>query len=74
MSSIAMSVFLDSEPGELVELPHAGTGLEHPLVFDSAAREIQHLAAEGRAEVVQQTVRQLGTDTLIEELTFKRLV
>jgi len=74
MSSIAMAVFLDSIPGDLVELPHAGTGLEHPLVFDSAAREIHHLAAEGRAEVVKQTVRQTGEDTLIQDITFKRLI
>jgi hypothetical protein len=73
MSSIAMAVFLDSTPGELVELPHAGSGLEHPLVFDSAAREIQQLAADGRVEVTQQRVKTVGKETLIEDLQFRRL-
>ncbi len=73
MSSIAMTMFLDSSPGELVDLPHAGSGLEHPLVFDSAAREIQQLAADGRVEVVQQRVTAVGNETLIEDLRFRRL-
>ena len=73
MSSIAMTMFLDSSPGELVDLPHAGSGLEHPLVFDSAAREIQQLAADGRAEVVQQRVSTVGDESLIEELRFRRI-
>lgn len=73
MSSIALTVFLDSEPGELIDLPQAGSGLEHPLVFDSAAREIHHLAAEGRAEVIQQSTREIGGQTLIGALQFRRL-
>ncbi|MDH0867582.1 hypothetical protein [Mitsuaria sp. GD03876] len=73
MSSIAMTMFLDSSPGELIDLPHAGSGLEHPLVFDSAAREIQQLAADGRVEVIQQRTKTVGPDTLIEELQFRRL-
>jgi hypothetical protein len=73
MSSIAMTMFLDSSPGELVDLPHAGSALEHPLVFDSAAREIHQLAADGRVEVVQQQVKTVGEDTLIEELRFRRI-
>ncbi len=74
MTSIAMNVFLDSSPGELVDLPHAGSGLEHPLVFDSAAQEIHRLAAEGRAEVVQQRVDRSGDDPIIRDLRFRRLV
>ncbi|WP_431257008.1 hypothetical protein ACQ859_19315 [Roseateles chitinivorans] len=74
MSSIAMTMFLDSTPGELVDLPHAGSALEHPLVFDSAAREIQQLAADGRAEVIQQRVSTVGDKSLIEELRFRRIV
>ncbi|WP_416763011.1 hypothetical protein ACNI65_10955 [Roseateles sp. So40a] len=68
-----MTMFLDSSPGELVDLPHAGSGLEHPLVFDSAAKEIQQLAVEGRVEVVQQRVTAVGDETLIEDLRFRRL-
>lgn len=73
MSSIAMNLFLDSSPGDLVDLPHAGSSLEHPLVFDSAAKEIQRLAADGRVEVVQQRVKTIGDATLIDELQFRRI-
>ncbi|UXH78393.1 hypothetical protein [Roseateles amylovorans] len=73
MTSIAMNVFLDSSPGELVDLPHAGSGLEHPLVFNSAAQEIHRLAAEGRAVVVQQRLDRVGEDPLICDLRFRRL-
>ena len=73
MGSIAMSLFLDSELGEITELPHAGTALEHPLVFDSAAREVRALAAEGRAEIVHERVAQFGSETRIDELRFRRL-
>ena len=48
MSSIAMDFFLDSSPGELVRLPHAGSALEHPLVYDRAAREIHDLVGQGQ--------------------------
>ena len=74
MNSLAMALFLDSSPGELVELPHAGSALEHPLVFDRVARDIQKLADQGRVEVVRQTVTTEGDGTLIEDLQFRRLV
>lgn len=74
MNSLAMELFLDSSPGELVELPHAGSALEHPLVFDRVARDIQKLADQGRVEVVRQTVTTEGDGTLIEDLQFRRLV
>jgi hypothetical protein len=37
-------VYLDSELGVDQDLPHAGSALEHPLVFDDAARELKQLA------------------------------
>lgn len=73
MTTIAMEMFLDSMPGELTRLPHAGSGLEHPLVFDLAAREIHQLADAGRAEVVQERQQRINGETLISELSFKRL-
>ncbi|MBO9687462.1 hypothetical protein [Roseateles chitosanitabidus] len=74
MNSLAMDLFLDSSPGELVELPHAGSALEHPLVFDRVARDIQRLAADGRLEVVRQTVTTEGDGSLIQDLQFRRLL
>jgi hypothetical protein len=70
MPSIAMSTFLDSELGEVSELPRAGSALEHPLVFDSAARELQALAQQGRIEIVQE---RRASEGLIDRLLFRRL-
>lgn len=74
MNSLAMDLFLDSSPGELVELPHVGSALEHPLVFDRVARDIQKLAADGRVEVVRQTVTTASDGVLIQDLQFRRLL
>lgn len=73
MGSIAMSVFLDSEFGAETELPKAGGSLEHPLVFDSSAREFHALAKLGRVEILQQQVVHRGGETLIDQLRFRRL-
>ncbi|MBV8503251.1 MAG: hypothetical protein JO006_16225 [Paucibacter sp.] len=74
MSSIAMSVFLESEFGEVTELPHAGSALEHPLVFDSTARDLHILARQGRVEIVHEHhAPGPGGDRLIDQLHFRRL-
>lgn len=73
MWSIARTVFMDSEMGVPTELPHAGSALEHPLVFDRAAQEIKDLARQGRAEILSERVVQSDGDTLTAQLTFKRL-
>lgn len=70
MASIAQSLFCDSELGVVTELPHAGSALEHPLVFDSSARELRSLAAQGKVEIVHEHV---SKDRLIDELRFRRL-
>ncbi len=73
MGSIAMSLFLDSELGADTELPHAGCALEHPLVFDDAAREFHALAAQGRVEILQEHVVPAAGGGLIDRLRFRRL-
>jgi len=73
MGSIAHSVFMDSELGVATELPHAGSTLEHPLVFDSAAREIQGLARRGLAEILSEHASQVLGESLITRMVFKRL-
>ncbi|MDY0748035.1 hypothetical protein SNE35_26280 [Paucibacter sp. R3-3] len=69
-----MDAYLDSGFGEITELPRAGSALEHPLVFDSAARELQKLAAQGRLEIIDEH-RQPAADGngLIDRLRFRRL-
>jgi len=74
MPSLAMTTFLDSQFDEVTELPHAGSALEHPLVFDSVAQELKTLASQGRLEIVDEH-RQPSQDGtgLIDRLRFRRL-
>ena len=74
MGSIAMSVFLDSEFGAITELRSTGSALEHPLVFDSVARDIQALAVQGRVEILQRRVSEFDGELLIDRLHFRRLM
>ncbi|MDC6166600.1 hypothetical protein [Paucibacter sp. XJ19-41] len=73
MASIAMSVFLDSELGAVSDLPHAGSALEHPLVFDSTAREFREFEMQGKVEILHERQRRVGDETLIDHLRFRRL-
>jgi len=75
MKSFAMSMFLDSELGAETELPHAGSALEHPLVFDRVARDLRELAAQGRLEITHEHQNGPGGegDGLIDQLRFRRL-
>lgn len=73
MGTIAMSVFLESEFGADIELPNAGSSLEHPLVFDSTAREFHALAEQGRVLIVHEHVANVGGESLIDQLRFRRL-
>lgn len=70
MGTIAESLYRDSEHGALQELPRAGTALEHPLVYDSTARELQQLAQKGVVEIVEHHVSRVG---LIDRLRFRRI-
>jgi hypothetical protein len=73
MRTLARSVYLDSELGVDQELPHAGSALENPLVFDDAAREIKQLADEGLVEIVAEHRRETMVGTLIDRLMFRRV-
>ena len=69
MRTLARTVYLDSQLGVDSELPRAGSALEHPLVYDDAAREIKRLADEGLVEIVDERRR----DSLIDWLCFRRI-
>jgi hypothetical protein len=73
MRTLARSVYLDSQFGVEQELPHAGSALEHPLVFDDAARELKMMAEQGLIEIVGEHSAQRADEMLIDRLTFKRL-
>lgn len=73
MRTLAQALYLDSEYGVLQELPHAGSALEHPLVFDSAARELKEMADRGMVEIVSEHRHESGAESLIDKLQFRRL-
>lgn len=73
MQTLAHSAYLDSSFGESFDLPHAGSALENPFVYDAAAREIKELADRGLVKIVKERVIRLGEEQLIGDLSFKRV-
>jgi hypothetical protein len=73
MPTLAHAAYLDSSFGAVSELPHAGSPLENPFVYDDAAREIKQLAERGLVEIVAERTVQFADELLIGHLSFKRL-
>ena len=73
MGTIAEAFYRDSEFGAVLELPKAGTSLEHPLVYDATARDLKRLADKGMLEVVSEHQSQMGDDWLIDGFSFRKL-
>ncbi len=73
MPTLAHAAYLDSSFGAVSELPHAGSSLENPFVYDDAAREIKQLAERGLVEIVDERTVQHADERLIGHLSFKRL-
>lgn len=73
MSSLAVSLFLESDICVDQELPRAGTSLENPLVYDSVAREFRQMARRGLVQIVEERKRGEAEDALIESLRFRRV-
>jgi hypothetical protein len=70
MSPLINRAYLNSEPGALTALVAAGTSLENPYVYDSAARELKILAEKGLVEIAEER----STDeALIGAISFRRL-
>ena len=72
MSSLAQSLFQDSELRVEQELPRAGSALENPFVYDAVAREFVQMARRGLVEIVQER-RSPGSEPLIESLRYRRV-
>jgi hypothetical protein len=51
----------------------AGTGLENPYVYDSAARELKEMADRCLVRTVRERVRRGGSQNLIERIVFSRV-
>lgn len=73
MQTLAESAYLDSQPGVLSELPSAGSALENPFVYDSSAREMKVMAAQGLIKIVEEQRSGGRLGGLISRLTFRRL-
>ena len=73
MRTLAQGLYLDSEFGVSQDLPRAGSTLEHPLVFDSVARELKDMAGKGLVEIVREHRSPRDGEDLIDGLQFRRL-
>jgi hypothetical protein len=71
--TLAQSEYVDSAFGIERELPHAGSALENPYVYDASARELKAMAERGLIEVLTEQSRVIGNEALIGQLSFKRL-
>jgi hypothetical protein len=72
VSTLVRSVYLDSEFGVPTELEAAGTSLENPYVYDSAARELKRMADQGLVKINSE-VRHEPAERLIRRINFTRL-
>ncbi|MBS0446307.1 MAG: hypothetical protein JSR59_10200 [Proteobacteria bacterium] len=73
MSTLVHSAYLDSSLGELTELPSAGTSLENPYVYDSAARELKQMADRGLVRIVDEQAAERSGDQMISRIRFVRV-
>jgi hypothetical protein len=73
MSTLAQTAYLESELGAVHDLPHAGSSLENPFVYDSVARDLKAMADRGMVEIVVERMAAVARDPLIRELSFRRL-
>lgn len=73
MNSLVQTVYLTSEFGVTTDLQAAGTSLENPYVYDSAARELKSMAQEGLVKIVREQVAQGASEPLIEHISFARV-
>ncbi len=73
MHTLAQSVYLESAIDAEQELPHAGSALENPYVFDASARELKAMAAKGLVEILAEHSTRIADDELINRLRFRRL-
>ncbi len=73
MPNVVQSIYLDSQPGALTELDAAGTGLENPYVYDSAAKDLKAMAEQGLVRIASEHVQRTSNGALIASISFERL-
>ena len=73
MQDLVHTVYADSELGVIQELEAAGTTLENPYVYDSAARDLKSMADRGLVRIVHEQVHSGTPEPLIRTISFARL-
>ena len=73
MPNLVDAIYRDSEFGVLTELDAAGTALENPYVYDSAARDLKDMAQQGLVRIAGEQVRCGPSGSLISRISFERL-
>lgn len=73
MSNVTQSYFNESRIGVVNELPHAGSSMEVPWLYDHVANKLCELAAQGMIEVVSKQIESVQGEPLITRFAFKRL-
>jgi hypothetical protein len=73
VTSLVETFYLDSEFGVPTELAAAGTALENPYVYDSAARDLKAMAERGLVKIMREQVCRGANELLIQRISFQRL-
>ena len=73
MPNLVERIYLDSELGVSTELEAAGTTLENPYVYDSAARDLKAMATRGLVKIMSEQTRAGAAGALIQRISFERL-
>ena len=73
MSTLVQNIYLDSQIGVATDLVAAGTALENPYVYDSAARELKGLADQGLVRITAESHTPNAPERLISQIRFERM-
>ena len=73
MQDLIHAIYLESELGVIHDLESAGTSLENPYVYDSAARDLKSMADSGLVRIVREQVQSGTAEQLIRNISFSRL-
>ncbi|MBC7957404.1 MAG: hypothetical protein H7Y33_16240 [Cytophagales bacterium] len=73
MSTLVRTTYLESEFGVPTDLEGAGTSLENPYAYDSAARDLKSMADQGLVRIVREEMHLVGPEPLINHIRFARL-
>lgn len=75
-STVVQKIYLDSEIGVPTDLIAAGSSLENPYVYDSAARELKSMANQGLVRITAESLASNAQEllmSLISRIRFERV-